>query len=120
MIDPTNGVFLWTPSDVELGTNAITIRVTDNGSPRLSDAKTFTVTVFERPVLQASVTSSNEVTLMWAAIPDRVYRVQFKSDLNDATWQDLTPDVTATEFTASKVEALDEAAQRFYRVLVVQ
>jgi len=120
VIDPTNGVFVWTPSDVELGTNAVTVRVTDNGSPPLSDAKTFSVTVFERPVLQASLTSSNEVTLVWTAIPDRVYRVQFKSDLSDATWQDMTPDVTATEFTASKVDALDVAAQRFYRVLVVR
>lgn len=120
MIDPTNGVFVWTPDDSQLGTNAITVLVTDNGSPPLSDAKTFTVIVFERPVLQASVTSSNEVTLTWSAIPDRVYRVQFKDDLADATWQDLTPDVTATEFTASKVDALDVAAQRFYRVLVVR
>src|SRR5205085_2301312 len=56
-VNPTNGVFVWTPSEAQgPGTYTITNRVTDNGSPSLSDAKTFTVTVNEvnvPPVLGA-------------------------------------------------------------------
>jgi len=57
-IDPTNGTFSWTPTEAQgPATNSITVRVTDNGSPALSDAKTFTVAVNEvnvAPVLAAT------------------------------------------------------------------
>src|SRR5207248_2214213 len=47
-INSTNGVFSWTPTEAQgPGTNTITIRVTDDGAPTMSDAKTFTVIVNE-------------------------------------------------------------------------
>ncbi|MDA1273734.1 MAG: immunoglobulin domain-containing protein [Verrucomicrobia bacterium] len=47
-INPANGLFTWTPSEAQgPGTASITIRVTDNGTPPLSAAQTFTVTVNE-------------------------------------------------------------------------
>jgi hypothetical protein len=47
-INPATGVFTWTPPEGPL-TVSITIQVSDNGSPSLSDAKTFTVTVNNVP-----------------------------------------------------------------------
>src|SRR5207245_3151371 len=44
-IGPTNGIFSWTPNDSQTGTNTFTVRVTDDGSPSLSDSQTFAVTV---------------------------------------------------------------------------
>jgi PKD repeat protein len=45
-INPTNGVFTWIPTAAQAATtNIITITVADDGTPSLSDAKTFTVTV---------------------------------------------------------------------------
>lgn len=47
-INPTNGVFTWTPTEAQgPGIYSITVRVTDNNLPPLSDAKTFQVTVNE-------------------------------------------------------------------------
>ncbi|MBI3851739.1 MAG: tandem-95 repeat protein [Verrucomicrobia bacterium] len=47
-INPTNGVFTWTPTEAQgPSTNVITVTVTDNGSPNLSDSKSFTVFVNE-------------------------------------------------------------------------
>jgi hypothetical protein len=47
-IDPDTGVFTWTPSEAQgPGLYPISMRVTDNGSPPLSDSRTFTVTVNE-------------------------------------------------------------------------
>ena len=47
-INPTNGVFTWTPSEAQgPGTNIVGVMVTDNGSPRLSDTNFFTVVVNE-------------------------------------------------------------------------
>jgi PKD repeat protein len=56
-IDPTSGLFSWTPSEAQgPGIYPITVRVTDNGSPVLNTIQTFTVTVNEvnqPPVINA-------------------------------------------------------------------
>src|SRR4030095_14935468 len=47
-INSSSGVFSWTPSEAQgPGSYPITVRATDNGTPSLSDAKSFTVTVNE-------------------------------------------------------------------------
>ncbi|HXG48732.1 MAG TPA: putative Ig domain-containing protein, partial [Methylomirabilota bacterium] len=47
-INPTNGVFTWTPGEADgPGVYEVTVRVTDDGAPPASDAKTFTITVHE-------------------------------------------------------------------------
>jgi hypothetical protein len=61
-INPTNGVFTWTPDESQgPSTNALTVRVTDSGSPPQSATRTFTATVLEsnRPPQLAAIT--NEV-----------------------------------------------------------
>ncbi len=44
-IDPTTGQFSWLACCVEPGSYPVTVRVTDNGSPALSDTQTVTITV---------------------------------------------------------------------------
>jgi outer membrane protein assembly factor BamB len=44
-IHPTTGLFEWTPSNAAAGIHFITVVVTDNGSPPLTDAGCFMVTV---------------------------------------------------------------------------
>src|SRR5207244_1544928 len=47
-LDSSSGVLTWTPSEAQgPSTNLITVRVTDNGTPALSDSKSFTVMVNE-------------------------------------------------------------------------
>src|SRR5207253_800737 len=47
-VDPTNGVFTWTPTEAQgPSTNLVTIRVIDNGSPALGDVQTFAIIVKE-------------------------------------------------------------------------
>ena len=61
-INATNGVFTWTPTEAQgPGVYNITVRVTDNNLPPLSDAKIFQVTVNE----------TNQAPVL-AAITDRV------------------------------------------------
>ena len=40
-INPTNGVFVWTPTQSQVGTNAFSVVVTDKGSPSLSATQSF-------------------------------------------------------------------------------
>src|SRR5213078_1650783 len=56
-VNPTTGVLTWSPMESQgPSTNLITVNVTDNGVPALSDSKSFTVVVTEAnsaPVLTA-------------------------------------------------------------------
>jgi hypothetical protein len=59
----TEGVFNWTPGAAQSpSTNAISVLVTDNGLPPLSDSSSFTVIVAPVLTLQASSTVSGPFT----------------------------------------------------------
>src|SRR5262249_46305285 len=68
-INASSGLFSWTPTEAQgPGTNTITVQVTDNGVPALSDVKSFTVVVNEvntAPVLAGIANQTvNEGTLL--------------------------------------------------------
>ncbi|MGH7681629.1 MAG: putative Ig domain-containing protein, partial [Candidatus Eiseniibacteriota bacterium] len=47
-INPLTGVFIWTPTDAQgPGSYPVTVRVTDNGTPPLSDFEAITITVHD-------------------------------------------------------------------------
>lgn len=118
-IDPVTGVFTWTTTNAPVNsTNVVTVRVTDNGTPPLSAARTFTVTVLSKPMLQSPVVANGHLTLSWSAIAGTTYRVQYKNALSEPAWTDLGPEVVATGPTASLTDSLG-VNQRFYRILVV-
>ena len=75
-------------------------------------------TIFSLRITQITYGAGGEITLGWTAQPAKTYRVQFKNDLNDSSWNDLpgTPSIngniaTQTDFSATS------ATQRFYRVV---
>ncbi|HWH71516.1 MAG TPA: cadherin repeat domain-containing protein, partial [Candidatus Sulfotelmatobacter sp.] len=119
-IGATNGVLAWTPADSQVGTANMTVCVTDNGLPPLSQTQTFTVSVLPRP--EATIrTSAGVVSLTWSAIAGTTYRVQSKTNLDPVTWTDLSPEVVASGSTASLTDAAAGTnVTRFYRVQVIQ
>ena len=64
VIDPVNRVFTWTPTQAQIpSTSAVTIRVTDDGSPPLSNAETITILASKTnqpPVLRAIENKTGE------------------------------------------------------------
>ncbi|MGI8469145.1 MAG: tandem-95 repeat protein [Pyrinomonadaceae bacterium] len=65
-LDPTTGNFIWTPTEAQgPGIYKITFRVTDDGTPALSDQQTITITVNEvnkPPVADNAAVSLDEDT----------------------------------------------------------
>jgi len=124
-INATNGVLLWTPDNSFANTtNTITVMVTDDNpwavnTQHLSDAKSFSVIVAPPPAISAAAMSNDMLTLTWSAISGQTYRLQYNTSLGDTNWVDLSPDVTASDTTASQSESVLPDAQRFYRVLVL-
>ncbi|MBI4663976.1 MAG: cadherin repeat domain-containing protein [Verrucomicrobia bacterium] len=62
-IDSVTGVFTWTPGPTSaMSTNSITVRVMDNGSPALSDTKSFVVVVTPPGELKLSPSVSRQAS----------------------------------------------------------
>jgi len=120
-INSASGVFTWTPAPEQVNTtNFITVVVTDDGLPPLSDAKIFTAIVLPPPVISSIIVSNGVVTLTWNAIVGTKYHVQFIPEFDDSSeWDDLGEPVTATDITATKTDENGLAAQRFYRIKVL-
>jgi hypothetical protein len=121
-IDPTTGLFSWTPPvDDVRETNRFIVRVADNGLPVLGDSKSLEVYVNRMRLMQFEVFAPGIVYLAWRAIAGQTYRVQFKERLDQASWADL-PDSTITP-VGPGANAIDRSApvrgQRFYRVVLV-
>jgi hypothetical protein len=76
-INAASGVFTWIPSEAQgPSTNNITIRVTDNGVPPMSDAKTFNVIVAEvnqapqLAVIPDKVVTEEQTLTFWVSASD--------------------------------------------------
>jgi MBG domain (YGX type)/SdrD B-like domain/Putative Ig domain len=74
-IDPTTGVFTWTPTEAQgPGSFPVTVRVTDNGTPARSDAATITITVNEvnqapslAPIANATINEGTALSFLATA-----------------------------------------------------
>jgi hypothetical protein len=74
--------------------------------------------VLEPPQFFAPLLSGNSILLQWSSSAGLKYRVQYKTNLNSATWSDLAPDVTATNTISSSTQPVT-SGHRLYRVLLV-
>jgi hypothetical protein len=113
MIHAASGQFIWnTPPTQTPGDNAITVRVTDNGLPPASATQTFVVTV--APPASVNI-AGNTVSLSFPTVPGRTYRIEYKNDLNAATWTLLLTAVAGGS-TLPASDTLGATPQRFYRI----
>jgi len=120
-IDPSTGVLSWTPTVAQgPNTNLITVKVTDNGAPPLSDTKSFTVNIVTpSPVIQSVGVAGDSLTFTWSAIAGKIYQLQYKSDLAETSWNPVPGDVVATGGHASKADVIILIGRRFYRVVAL-
>ncbi len=119
-INPSTGVFGWTPTPAQMpGTNTVTVRVTDNGTPPLSDSETFTIFVIAQPQFTQTTLNGQQLTLAWWTTPGHTYRIELKNNLSDASWAPFSSDMIATGGNLSVHIDVTGALQRFYRILLV-
>ena len=87
-INPTNGLFAWTPAPTQaLGNYSVTVRVSDNGTPVMTDAQTFTIALTSN--YTAAAVSLVPVGALWRYLDSGVdqgspWRV---NGFNDAGWK---------------------------------
>ena len=73
--------------------------------------------IVTRPTIQSVSVQNGTATLTWSAVAGTTYRVQYKTNPDDANWTNLTPDMVAAGPTATKIDQ-PVVAKRFYRVIV--
>jgi hypothetical protein len=113
-----NGAFTWTPSAV--GTNFITVRVTDNGGPALSDSETILVRVLSPPGFGGATRNGPELTLSWFGTQGRRYRVIYKNNLTDPDWLDFGQILeAANDGPLSITDYTTNSPRRFFQLKIV-
>ena len=65
------------------------LRVTDNGTPPLSDTGTFSVTVLPAPHLGVAEADGNLLHLSFSTSLNQVYQLEYKDNLEDPVWTRL-------------------------------
>ena len=58
------------------------------------------------------------LTLTWSATVGQSYQMLYKTNLNQAIWNNLTNSVTATNPIMTTFDAIGPDRQRFYRILL--
>ncbi len=116
LINLDTGLFTWTPLG-PAGTNQITVRVRDNGTPPLDDAETIAVIVSLPPGFTAAHRNGNALELTWATHPGKTYRVESTGNLTQPDWQPLG-DLPAISDTLSITNTI-AGPQLFYRIKLV-
>jgi len=115
-INPATGLFSWTP--IAAGTNWVTVRVTDNGTPALSAMASFSIIVNSGfPISGLTPPVNGIVALSFATIPGRTYQVEYKEDLNTAVWTPLGQPTAASGTSLTINDSVVDIGQRFYRVV---
>ena len=118
-VDPATGVFIWAVTNIgALSTNPITVRVTDNGTPQMSDAKTFSIIV-QAPLQFSSITpNGSAVNFTFNSLPGQSYQLEYKNNLGDVQWALLGSPVAGTGNALNLIDNTPLPSQRFYRLVV--
>jgi photosystem II stability/assembly factor-like uncharacterized protein len=72
-----------------------------------------------RPLIQSLTLATNSVVLGWTSVSNSVYRLQYKTNLSNSTWFDVSGDVVANGPVTSKTNLVSPVTQRFYRVVLL-
>jgi hypothetical protein len=117
----TAGAFAWTTTNAAVpGTNSITVRVTDNGTPPLSDTKAFLV--FVQPLPQLGLLppdGDGQFNIQFGTLTGQMYQLEYKDNLTDLNWTPLGPPVTGTGNPAQISDNFSNRPLRFYRLVVL-
>jgi uncharacterized repeat protein (TIGR03803 family) len=70
------------------------------------------------PVFQSVTETDGMIALTWSALAGQTYQLQFKTNLNQMSWNNLGSVITATNSTATALDAIGPDPQRFYRVKI--
>jgi hypothetical protein len=122
VLNSGTGALEWTPESTQIGTNQITVRVSDNGQPSLSDQMSFKIIVKpgneELKIISIAVMNQNSIQLTIKVKPGASYKVQYKDDITSSSWVD-SQTITPTTDILNITNNIGTNRLRFYRVVEI-
>ena len=103
---------------LRFGTSSAGLTAAQLGLIRFADFAYATAQIDSSGYVTPVLPSGSWVQLAWAAADNRTYQVQYKDNLDDASWTTLSPDVVALGATAATIDTTATGAKRFYRVIL--
>ena len=122
-LDANSGQFQWpVPVGTAAGDYVFTVVVLDDGDPVKSSSRDFVVMVsVSEPVGITPPSANGDVSLSFATVPGRFYRVEYKAELDQAQWQVLRDRVEATGASLTIQDNVNTSGpKRFYRMVELQ
>ena len=117
----TAGAFAWTTTNAAApGTNSISVRVTDDGTPPLSNTKAFLV--FVQPLPQLGLLppdGSGQVNIQFGTLTGQIYQLEYKDYPLDPNWTPLGSPVSGTGNPAQISDNFFSRPLRLYRLVVL-
>lgn len=97
-----------------------TLQIQAENDPGYFGLDDVSVTPIPSPVFQTSSEAGNSFQLSWITTTGLVYQVQYKTNLLQTNWTNLSKSFTATNYGATLLDtnALGSSPQRFYRLIV--
>ena len=71
------------------------------------------------PLFTGLNVSGGSLNLSWSAMAGRSYQLQFKTNVTQVNWQNLSGTISATNYTASVSGPIGPDQQRYYRVILL-
>ena len=117
-IDSRTGQFSWIPAEMDApALHMVTVRVSDDGAPVLTDAQNVTITLLGAPRIAALTVSPAEITIWVATAPGLTYRIDSSESLAPGEWVAEGPAFSGTGFQVPVTRTFSASARRFYRVV---
>jgi hypothetical protein len=104
-----------------VATNTVTTATDTNGvnGQRYYRVVQLAATGNPEAVIQSIVVSGGNIILTWSAVSNETYEVQYRTNILDTNWFNITPTVTASGPTASETNAIGNIPQEYFRVIQV-
>jgi hypothetical protein len=115
-INAFSGVFSWTPA--ALGTYVVNVGVTDNGTPPLSNGRTFKITVLEPPRLD-QFAFGDPPNLTFASVAGVRYQLEYAESLETGEWIASGAVVVGNGASMTLPLPVGNSASRFYRLQIL-
>jgi len=77
------------------------------------------VTPVTAPVFQSVAKTGGAITFTWSALVGQTYQLQYKTNLTQTGWSDLSGTITATNSVMTGSDPIGPDAHRFYRVILL-
>ncbi|PYI87333.1 MAG: hypothetical protein DME26_06490 [Verrucomicrobia bacterium] len=108
------------PTNTLVNSETVVLTLSANAAYTVGSSNAATVTIAPNTLPISSIKATgNGITIAWSSLSGKIYRVAYMNSVSDASWTDLSGDISATSTTTSWTDrTASKSIQRYYAVYV--